>query len=343
MKKLAGVEAPLANFFASGVLALGAKLGPGAVAAAAQPRLRPGAAGRFFAQLPRSTGAAAELAARHDERMDGRALLTTAADRPLRHALEVRHDSFETAGFVELLRAHDVALVVADTAGRWPALLDVTSDHVYIRLHGEEELYVSGYDPPALDRWAARIRTWAAGGTPDRRHRAGAARPRGSPGTWSSTSTTTSRSGRRSTRSSSPTGSGSRRPPIRDRPVGRHRDVDEQARTDWPEIARSARGPRAAARARRRAGTDQGPVDRQLRTAPRDRQLRARHRVTVRCGRGAGSRRARARTRSPCAAARSSPARRPRRRSGRGRRRPGRRAAPVPRTPPRTRTAQPGR
>ena len=98
--------------------------------------------------------------------MEGRALLTTAADRPLRHALEVRHGSFETAGFVELLRAHDVALVVADTAGKWPALLDVTSDHVYVRLHGDEELYVSGYDPPALDRWAARIRTWAAGGTP---------------------------------------------------------------------------------------------------------------------------------------------------------------------------------
>ena len=74
--------------------------------------------------------------------------------------MEVRHDSFETAGFVELLREHDVALVVADTAGRWPALLDVTSDHVYVRLHGEEELYVSGYDPPALQLWADRIRGW---------------------------------------------------------------------------------------------------------------------------------------------------------------------------------------
>jgi uncharacterized protein YecE (DUF72 family) len=84
----------------------------------------------------------------------------------VRHALEVRHGTYEKAEFVELLRAHDVALVVADTAGTWPALLDVTADHVYVRLHGDEELYVSGYDPPALDRWAARIRTWAAGGTP---------------------------------------------------------------------------------------------------------------------------------------------------------------------------------
>ena len=165
LKKLAGVEVPLANFFASGLLALGGKLGP--VLWQLPPNLGYDAErlARFFALLPRSTGAAAELAARHDERMEGRALLTAAVDRPLRHALEVRHASFERPEFVELLRAHDVALVVADTAGRWPALHDVTADHVYVRLHGHEELYVSGYDPPALDTWADRIRTWAAGGT----------------------------------------------------------------------------------------------------------------------------------------------------------------------------------
>ncbi|HEY6748778.1 MAG TPA: DUF72 domain-containing protein [Mycobacteriales bacterium] len=166
MKKLAGVEAPLANFFASGVLALGPKLGP--VLWQLPPTLGYDAErlARFFALLPRTTAEAAALAARHDERMEGRALLTTPVEQPLRHALEVRHGTYERAEFVELLRAHDVALVVADTAGKWPALLDVTADHVYVRLHGEEELYVSGYDPPALDRWAARIRTWSAGGTP---------------------------------------------------------------------------------------------------------------------------------------------------------------------------------
>jgi uncharacterized protein YecE (DUF72 family) len=166
MKKLAGVEAPLANFFASGVLALGPKLGP--VLWQLPPGLGfdPGRLERFFALLPRSTAAAAALAERHDERMDGRSLLTTDADRPLRHALEVRHRTFETPAFVELLRAHDVALVVADTAGKWPKLHDVSSDFVYVRLHGEQELYVSGYDPPVLDRWAARIRSWRLGGTP---------------------------------------------------------------------------------------------------------------------------------------------------------------------------------
>jgi uncharacterized protein YecE (DUF72 family) len=166
MKKLAGAETPLANFFASGVLALGPRLGP--VLWQLPPSLGFDAErlARFFELLPRTTAAAAALAQRHDERLDGRAYLATEADRPLRHALEVRHRTFETPAFIELLRAHDIALVVADTAGKWPMLDDVTSDFVYARLHGAEELYVSGYDPPALEHWAAKIRTWRAGGTP---------------------------------------------------------------------------------------------------------------------------------------------------------------------------------
>ncbi|HEX6756705.1 MAG TPA: DUF72 domain-containing protein [Mycobacteriales bacterium] len=167
MKKLSDVETPLANFFASGVLALGDALGP--VLWQLPPMLGydPERLERFFALLPRTTVAAAGLATRHDERMDGRALTVAEADRPLRHALEVRHPSYEKAEFVELLRTHDIGLVVADTAGKWPALHDVTSDFVYVRLHGEQELYVSGYDQPAIDTWAARLRTWQAGGTPE--------------------------------------------------------------------------------------------------------------------------------------------------------------------------------
>jgi uncharacterized protein YecE (DUF72 family) len=166
MKKLAGVEGPLANFFASGVLALGEKLGP--VLWQLPPNLGydPERLAAFFGLLPRTTGEAAALAARHEERMEGRALTTTDVDRPLRHALEVRHSSFETPAFVELLREHDIALVCADTAGKWPMLDDVTSDFVYVRLHGSEELYVSGYDEPALSNWAEKVRTWESGGTP---------------------------------------------------------------------------------------------------------------------------------------------------------------------------------
>jgi uncharacterized protein YecE (DUF72 family) len=120
----------------------------------------------FFALLPRTTRTAAQLAAHHDQRLDGRAFAATDADRPLRHALEVRHASFETVEFVQLLRDNDIALVCADTAGRWPVLEDVTSDFVYVRLHGDQELYVSGYGDAALERWAVRVRTWQMGGTP---------------------------------------------------------------------------------------------------------------------------------------------------------------------------------
>ena len=114
----------------------------------------------FFALLPRSTAEAAYLARRHDARLQGRAWTGSVEDRPLRHALEIRHASFQTPLFLEVLRRHGVALVVADTAGRWPLMRDVTSDFVYVRLHGDTELYTSGYDDDALDRWAATIRGW---------------------------------------------------------------------------------------------------------------------------------------------------------------------------------------
>jgi uncharacterized protein YecE (DUF72 family) len=166
LKQLRDVETPLANFFASGVLALGPKLGP--VLWQLPPRMRfdPDRLARFLDLLPRSTGAAAELGARHDARLDGRAFLLPDADRPLRHALEVRHPSFCHIELVELLRARDVALVVADTAGTWPHLEDVTSGFVYVRLHGDTELYTSGYTPDALDAWAAKVRAWRAGDAP---------------------------------------------------------------------------------------------------------------------------------------------------------------------------------
>jgi uncharacterized protein YecE (DUF72 family) len=163
MKKLADVETPVANFLASGVLALGAKLGP--LLWQLPPMLGFDASrlSAFFDLLPRTTSGAARVAERHDDRMTDRAWTTTDADRPLRHAIEVRHHSFENAGFVRLLRDHDVALVTADTAGKWPFLQDQTSDFAYARLHGAEELYVSGYTEEALDVWAARVRSWSAG------------------------------------------------------------------------------------------------------------------------------------------------------------------------------------
>ena len=64
-----------------------------------------------------------------------------------------------------MLRAYDVALVCADTV-EWPRLMDVTSDFMYCRLHGSEQLYASGYDAESLDQWAARVTSWARGRVP---------------------------------------------------------------------------------------------------------------------------------------------------------------------------------
>jgi uncharacterized protein YecE (DUF72 family) len=163
MKKLSGVETPLANFFASGVLLLREKLGPVLWQLPPMLGFDPQRLASFFGLLPRTTQQAARLGEQHDERLDGRAWTTTDVDRPLRHALEVRHSSFQTPAFVELLIEHDIALVTADTAGKWPFLVDQTSDFAYARLHGDEELYVSGYSDEALDIWAERVRQWSAG------------------------------------------------------------------------------------------------------------------------------------------------------------------------------------
>jgi uncharacterized protein YecE (DUF72 family) len=95
----------------------------------------------------------------------GRCWLETDAERRVRHAVEIRHESFRDPDFVALLRKHNVALVVADTVD-WPCLMDVTADFVYCRLHGSEELYVSGYDDESLEAWADRVVAWASGGEP---------------------------------------------------------------------------------------------------------------------------------------------------------------------------------
>jgi uncharacterized protein YecE (DUF72 family) len=167
MLRLEGVETALANFLASGVLALGPKLGPFLWQLPPTLRFEEERLRRFLSLLPRTTKEATRRARRHDDRVAGRSHLDTPDDRALRHALEVRHPSFATPAFVELLREQRVALVVADTAGRWPYLEDVTADFVYVRLHGDKKIYESGYTGPALDRWAERIRAWLAGRQPE--------------------------------------------------------------------------------------------------------------------------------------------------------------------------------
>jgi uncharacterized protein YecE (DUF72 family) len=164
--RLREVRRPLANFLASGVLALREKLGP--ILWQFPPNLRFDAArfAEFLALLPRDTTAALRLARGRDARMYGRSVLAIDEPRPLRHAMEIRHDSFLDERFVALLREHNVALVIAETARRWPMPRDVTADFMYLRLHGDRELYRSGYGPAAIARWAERIAQWHAGGEP---------------------------------------------------------------------------------------------------------------------------------------------------------------------------------
>jgi uncharacterized protein YecE (DUF72 family) len=164
--RLRDVEVPLANFLASGLLALGPKLGP--ILWQFPPSFRFDAQlfGAFLARLPHDTLAAQQLARHHDSHMAGRTAFAVDRKRPLRHAVEIRHPSFVDPAFVALLRRHRVALVVADSAGLWPDREDLTADFVYIRLHGAEEIYASGYTDAALDGWAARIRAWSQGRQP---------------------------------------------------------------------------------------------------------------------------------------------------------------------------------
>jgi uncharacterized protein YecE (DUF72 family) len=124
----------------------------------------------FLSLLPHDTDEALELARKYEPRMEGRVALEVGKKRKLRHAVEIRHESFIDEAFIAMLRKYKVALVVADTAGKWPYCEDVTADFMYLRLHGDKELYASGYTEEALDRWAARIRAWADGGQPADAH-----------------------------------------------------------------------------------------------------------------------------------------------------------------------------
>ena len=162
MLKLTRAETPLANFFASGVLRLGRKLGP--ILWQLPPNL--GFSGErmeaFFNLMPRSTEAAARLARRHDAKLKGRAWLKIDKDRTIRYAVEIRHESFRTPEFVRLLRKFNIALVCADSV-EWPLVTDLTSDFVYCRLHGSQILYASGYRESVLRSWTRRITAWATG------------------------------------------------------------------------------------------------------------------------------------------------------------------------------------
>lgn len=162
IRRLQQVETPLANFFAQGLLALKEKLGPILWQLPPNFKYAPGRLDAFFSILPRTHKEAANLARSHDQRVEGRAWFDVKKDRPLRHAVEIRNDTFVCEEYIAILRKHKIASVVADTV-EWPLLMDVTADFVYCRLHGSEVLYASGYDAHAIDSWAHRVINWSQG------------------------------------------------------------------------------------------------------------------------------------------------------------------------------------
>jgi uncharacterized protein YecE (DUF72 family) len=162
--KLRNAEASLGNFFASGVLALGAKTGPFLWQLPATYRFEAERLDAFMRLLPRSSRDAEAVARQHDHRLRRGALVEAAATVPYRHAFEVRHPTYFCDEFFSLLREHRCAFVVADTAGKFPYAEEVTADFVYVRLHGSQQLYASGYTDRELVAWTAKIISWRGSG-----------------------------------------------------------------------------------------------------------------------------------------------------------------------------------
>ncbi len=161
--RLRDIDAALANFFASGLLHLGRKLGPILWQFPPNFRFDEERFDSFFSSLPHDTNSAAALAKQHDSRLRSQPYTPPAGrNHRVRHAVEIRHESFVSEAFIGLLRRHKIALVCADTVS-WPRLMDLTADFVYCRLHGSQELYVSGYSKKDLTQWASRMEAWASG------------------------------------------------------------------------------------------------------------------------------------------------------------------------------------
>ena len=78
----------------------------------------------------------------------------------LLHALEVRHPSWITDRLFAILKKHNIAFCIADTAGRYPYHEVLTADFVYVRLHGSKKLYASDYSEGELQSWAQKINEW---------------------------------------------------------------------------------------------------------------------------------------------------------------------------------------
>jgi len=156
MLRLRGAETALANFFASGPLELGDTLGPVLWQLPESLLPTPEVLDAFLALLPRTHGAAAELARHHDDKVADPPPLDGDGHDRIDHALEVRSAGL-TAEHVDVLRRHRVALVDSH-AGDFPRLREDTGVRfAYLRLHGAPRTYHDGYSPQALGGWASTV------------------------------------------------------------------------------------------------------------------------------------------------------------------------------------------
>lgn len=165
--RLKEADEALANFFASGLLCLKEKLGPILWQFPPNVMLKDDRFEKFIKLLPQNSQMASELALRHGAKVEGRSWTEPGGDYPVRHAFEFRHKSFQNPDFIAMMREHNIAIVFVDSGKKSPIIEDVTSDFVYIRLHGEDKRYAKGYTQEAIERWAKRIQSWQRGKQPE--------------------------------------------------------------------------------------------------------------------------------------------------------------------------------
>ena len=139
-KLLATAGESIARFVGSGISELGDKLGPLVWQFMPNKRFEPDDFEGFLALLPKS--------------VDG---------RPLRHVLDVRHESFLSPEYLALARRYGCATVHTD-AEKFPAIADAQNGLAYLRLMRSEAQCETGYPPDSLDEWAQGARAWVAGG-----------------------------------------------------------------------------------------------------------------------------------------------------------------------------------
>lgn len=165
IRRLKNIRTPVANFLASGPLALGPSLGPFLWQLPPNLVYEAEVMRDFFALLPQNGKAAKDLFKDCDSKVEGRSFTEIADETRLRHAVEIRNLSFARADFLALASDHNIALVQTDSSGIYPIVAEPTADFCYVRMHGlSSQQQEQGYQLEELKLWAKKIAAWSEGG-----------------------------------------------------------------------------------------------------------------------------------------------------------------------------------